>query len=89
MSLPYIGDVTFLPEGHEKWDAAAIEALLRAGGCIYFEDSAEPPYGRAECVDGQFRFVSAIGHQGVVLESVKENFLEFACWVAFMGREHS
>lgn len=88
MSYPYIGmAITDWGEKWEhlvKWDAAAVEQLLRDGHHIFFED-AEGPLGTAMYVQQGNRFQFDDQYGNVRFES--ESFLEFAVWAAFMGRD--
>ncbi len=88
MSYPYIG-ITGLGGGwevYEKYDAAAIEQLLRDGHHIYFEDSAGP-LGRAQFKDGLFQFVAEPFGDDELVRQEMSDFHEFAVWAAFYGRD--
>lgn len=87
MSYPSIGMPGIVPE--DKWDAATLESMLRAGTTgngihIFFEDDVR---GVAKFDDGLFQFEMWLenGDRKIVFKSA--SFLEFAVWCAFFGRD--
>jgi hypothetical protein len=80
MSYPFIGIKDF---GVEKWDAAAVEKLLRDGVHIYEDDREAYSYYKQE--DGKFYFSYKLD-DGVEVDKPFENYLELASWLAHFGK---